>query len=161
MSNKITHRPLLKRGRKLKVPPQDCAEAIEALAADGWSQLGIAKRLGTSADTLRRWLDENPALQEAFNTGRENERHALHNMLYRQAMEAGNATAAMFLLKSRHGYREGDQSETANKVTINFQLPGAMSMEQFEAVKVIEQHGNADDRNESVSAARAVVARRG
>jgi hypothetical protein len=45
----------------------------------------------------------------------------------------------MFLLKSRHGYREGDQSETANRVSITFALPSAMKAEEF---KVIE-HGAA------------------
>ncbi len=122
-------------GRLKKNPPRDAAARVEALAADGFSVLGIAKRLGTSADTFRRWLEETPALQNALDNGRENERYALHNMLYRQAMEKGNTIAAMFLLKARHGYREGDQSETGNKVQINFQMPGALSMEEFRLLR--------------------------
>ncbi|MCY1310270.1 hypothetical protein D9M69_600390 [compost metagenome] len=46
-------------------------------------------------------------------------------------VKGGNVTAAIFLLKARHGYREGDQSEIANKVSINFQLPGALRLEDF------------------------------
>jgi hypothetical protein len=45
----------------------------------------------------------------------------------------------MFLLKARHGYREGDQQEQANKVSVTFNLPGAMTAEQY---KVIEQVAN-------------------
>jgi hypothetical protein len=104
---------------------------IEACAADGFSVLGVAKMLGTSADTLRRWLAEYPDLKEAFDQGREAERYALHNKLFRAALEEGNTTAAIFLLKSKHGYREGDQGETANRVSITFQLPGAMPLEAF------------------------------
>jgi transposase len=58
MTRKIADRPLDIAGRRPKQPPRDAAEKIEALAEEGWSELGIAKRLGTSADTLRRWLEE-------------------------------------------------------------------------------------------------------
>lgn len=151
MTGKITHRPLVKAGRKPKEPPRDAAARIEALAADGFSKLGIAKKLATSVDTFNRWLDEQVTLQEAFDNGRENERWALHNMLYRQAMEKGNATAAMFLLKARHGYREGDQAETGNRVQINFQLPGAVSMDEFTKLTKVIEHGKPNDRIEPVS----------
>jgi hypothetical protein len=145
MTKKIIDRELIKAGRKLKEPPKDCVALIEQLAADGWSVLGIAKRLGTSADTFRRWLDEDDQLQEALNSGRENERWQLHNMLFKQATEKGNPTAAMFLLKARHGYREGDQSETSNRVTINFALPGAISMDEFSKLTKVIEHGSSND----------------
>lgn len=48
-----------------------------------------------------------------------------------RAAQKGIVIAAMFLLKARHGYREGDQGETANRVSITFALPGAMKPEQF------------------------------
>lgn len=158
MTKAITHRPLLQSGRRLKQPPSDAAERIEAYVSDGFSLLGVAKRLGTSPDVLRRWFEEYPELLMAFESGRENERHALHNLCYRKAME-GNVVAAFFLLKCKHGYREGDQSEGGNKVQINFQLPGAMSMDDFKT-KVIE-NGKPNDRDEPVSAQRIVVARGG
>lgn len=115
------------------------AKAIYACAAGGFSVVGVAQALGTSKDTLGRWLDEYPELKEAFDQGREQERYMLHNKLYRLAMEQDNASAAMFLLKARHGYREGDQGETANRVSINFTLPGALPMEQFAAIDVTPQ----------------------
>lgn len=143
MTEKITHRPLAKAGRKPKAPPRDAAARIEALAADGFSKLGVAKQLGTSVDTLNRWLDEQPELQTAFDNGREAERWALHNMLFKQAMEKGNTTAAIFLLKARHNYKEQDQSDIQNKVSITFNLPGAMSADEFEKGKLIDAHARA------------------
>lgn len=118
-------------GRPRKQPPTDAAERITALAADGFSVLGVARRMGVNQEVLARWFDEQPALKEAFDVGRENERYALHNMLYRLATEGGDKIAAMFLLKARHGYREGDQGEQANRVSINFSLPGALKPEAF------------------------------
>lgn len=123
-------------GRPRLHPPDDAAARIEACTADGFSQVGVARALGASTEIFRRWLDDDPTLREAFDRGRERERHALHNMLYRSAMEGGNPTAAMFLLKARHGYREGDQGEQGNRVQITFTLPGALKPDQF----VVESH---------------------
>ncbi|UZO97645.1 Hypothetical protein RMHFA_05589 [Roseomonas mucosa] len=61
--------------------------------------------------------------------GRDAEHNTLFNALFKAATEKGNATAAMFLLKARHGYREGDQSDIANRVSITFALPGAEKLE--------------------------------
>lgn len=117
-------------GRPRREPPPDAAMRVEKLAAEGWSMKGIAKTLGTDHETLRRMMDDDPALKQAFESGRERERQALHNALYVAAMN-GQIAAAMFLLKARHGYREGDQSDIANRVQITFALPGAMKPEQF------------------------------
>ena len=107
------------RGRRSKQPPSNCAVIIEEMSAKGYSLLGISKRLQTSPDTLRRWFAENPALQIALDSGREDESWTLHNMLFKQAIEKGNTTAAIFLLKSRHGYVDNDRSQLANKVSVN------------------------------------------
>jgi hypothetical protein len=103
----------LKPGRALKAPPSApvrsevppalryAVRRIEALAASGHSKVGIARGLNTSTNTLARWIDEQPALQEALARGRASELLALHNVLYRAATEKGNIVAAMFLLKAR------------------------------------------------------------
>lgn len=156
MTKPITDRPLMKAGRKPKEAPADAAERVMALAADGFSILGVAGQLGTTAEVLKRWFDQDPALKGAFDLGRERERYTLHNALFKAATEGGNMTAAMFLLKARHGYREGDQGESANRVSVNFQLPAAAWMADF---RVIE-HGKSDDRVELVSTARSLPARR-
>lgn len=125
-------KPPKRTGRPPKPIPENAAESIKALAADGFSIVGIAAKMGVDRVTFNKWLDAHPELQEAVDAGREQERHALHNMLYRDAMEKGNATAAMFLLKSRHGYREGAEVEKINRLSITFNLPGAMSMADFQ-----------------------------
>jgi transposase-like protein len=122
-----------------KNPPFKAAEEIETLAATGFSKVGIAAHFSISAGLLDRWLEQYERLQRAFDQGREKERHALHNSLYKAATDGKQIAAAMFLLKARHGYREGDQSESANKVTINFALPGAMTPEQFKLAKIVNR----------------------
>ena len=118
-------------GRPRKHPPPNAATRITELAADGFSVRGVAMKLGVSHEILNRWLAEHAALKEAFEVGREMERHTLHNALYRLATEQGDKIAAMFLLKARHGYREGGQGDQANRVSINFTLPGAMKPDAF------------------------------
>lgn len=131
MTAPITHRPLKKAGRKPTKPPADAAGQIRDLAADGFTVVGVAARMGISFRTFNRWLEDHEDLKDAFDQGREQERFNLHNLLYRQAMEKGNATAAMFLLKARHGYREGDQSAQGGGAQVTVVLPGAMSLQQF------------------------------
>ncbi len=116
-----------------KDAPENAAEEIGKLAATGFSKRGIASHFGVGLAVLQRWIDEDDTLQEAFNVGRDQERYSLHNALYRKAMN-GDSVAAMFLLKARHGYREGDQADQANKVSITFQLPGAMKMDEYKVI---------------------------
>lgn len=131
---KRVNRPYKKRGRVPKVAPASAAQRIEMLAATGHSLVGIARGLNTSKDVLSRWLDDDPTLAEALARGREAERFALHDVLFRAA-KRGNIVAAMFLLKARHGYREGDQTDAANRVTINFTLPAPLKPEQFRTIE--------------------------
>jgi len=132
---KRVNRPHRKTGRKRKSAPATVTThtLVEALAADGRNVVGVAKALSTSKDRLRQWMDEDPTLLEAFERGREAERFNLHNGLFRAAQK-GNVIAAMFLLKTRHGYREGDQSDTANRVSITFTLPSALKPEDFKVI---------------------------
>lgn len=144
-----------KPGRPLKLPPEDAGKRIEVLAAGGFGLLGVARAFGTTRETLHRWFDEDPMLKESFERGRELERQVLHNLLVKQAKK-GNVVAAFFLLKTRHGYREGDQTDSGNRLQITFSLPGAMSMEDF---KVITTHATTDDRDKPVSKPRPPFAR--
>lgn len=135
-------------GRSRKLPPADAAELIEAHAADGWSLVGIAMKLGTSAEILRRWCDNDAALAAALSRGRERERHALHNKLFRTAMEEDSrdsVIAAMFLLKARHGYKEGvDPIDSGARVAVNIVLPGARPLSDF--IEVKNADGSDSDR---------------
>ena len=132
------------RGRPRKNPPADAAVRIENAAARGASVIGIARSLRIGKTTLARWLDESPDLREAIERGRERERAALHDVLFKAATKGGNIIAAAMLLKMRHGYREGDQGEQGNRVAIVFNLPGAMTREEWEKAKVIPHDDSAN-----------------
>lgn len=106
--------------------------------------------LGAHVETLNKWLDESPELKEAFEQGRETERATLHNVLYDCAVGGqgkDSLIAAMFLLKARHGYREGEQATEANRVSVTFNIPAALPMDQF---TVIENEPN--PRTQRISA---------
>jgi hypothetical protein len=120
-------------------PPANAAARIEELAATGWSVVGIARVLGTTQPVLSRWLSESAALAEAFARGRERERYALHNKVFRAAMD-GNVVAAFFLLKCRHGYREGAEVEHVHDVRLSFTLP-APAADVAEYRKLIDVAG--------------------
>lgn len=133
MTAPILHRPLMKAGRKRSKPPADAHEQIAELAADGWSIIGIAHRMGVDRNTFRQWMERDPSLKDAIDLGREQEHHVLYNALYRAATEKGNITAALAILNARHGWRS-DQSDTGNRVNVTIALPGAMSLQQFTAI---------------------------
>lgn len=143
--------------RPRKPIPANAAKLIEEAAANGADVRGIAYCVGINKDTFQRWLTECPELRAAYERGRERERAVLHNSLYRAATEQGNVIAAMFLLKARHGYREGDQGESGNRVSITFSLPGALNLNDYRKAVVVD----ATDPDKSVPAARAAIARRG
>jgi hypothetical protein len=134
MTKPVTWRPLKRAGRKPTKPPANAADRIRALSSDGFSVVGVAAGMGIAHATLYSWFEAHPELKAAFDEGREAERHTLHNKLYRLAVEGGHASAAMFLLKSRHGYREGDQNDQGGRVNVTIALPGAMSLQQFTSI---------------------------
>lgn len=119
-------------GRSPKPPPADAAERIEQLAAEGRPVVGVAVSMRTSRRVLRRWMAEHPELADAFDRGRERERHELHQILVNNARDGAKPNInAMFILKCRHGYKEGDPGEQAQRISVTFNLPGAMSREDF------------------------------
>lgn len=125
-------------GRPRKQAPPDALEVITQATARGASKRGVAMALGCDIETLSRWLQESDELKEAFEHGREKERQTLHDVLYDCAVSGqgkDSLIAAMFLLKARHGYREGDQAAEANRVSINFQMPGALPLAQFQVIE--------------------------
>lgn len=127
-------------GRPRKAPPTDAVQRIQAAAADGFTIPGVAMTLGVNPDVLKRWMDEHDELKQAFAFGREMERRTLHNVLYRAATEGSgkdSLIAAMFLLKARHGYKEGEPvGEQNSRVQIDIKLPGALPPAAY--VEVIE-----------------------
>jgi len=123
----------MKAGRKATTAPAGAAETVRALAADGWSVIGIAHRLGVDPKTFNNWLEIDPKLKDAIALGREEEHHVLFNVLYRAATEKGNITAALGILNARHCWRT-DQSDQVNRVSVTIALPGAMTLQQFTSI---------------------------
>jgi hypothetical protein len=113
------------------------ASQIITLASTGCSKRGIARHFKVNEHTMNRWFEEDAVLQEAFMQGRESERQTLHNVLYTLAVEDKDKVSAMFLLKARHGYREGDQAEQSNRVSVTFNLPGAMTADQYKVIEAV------------------------
>lgn len=110
------------------MPPKNAADVIREAASTGASVVGIRHLLKCSYEVFNRWLKEFPELQEALDQGREAERRTLHNVLFETAVHGegrDKIIAAMFLLKARHGYIEGEQPQQASRVQINFAIPGA------------------------------------
>ena len=120
-----------------KKPPQGCAAETRALAATGNSIRGIAAYFGVDVATFNRSMDENPELAESFANGRDHERQTLHNMLYRKAIDKQDTVCALFLLKCRHQYFENDRSDQSNRVQVVFNLPGAMTPEQYKTIEAV------------------------
>ena len=129
----LVHTPQPRIGRPPKRPPADAMERIRQLSAEGHSTVAIAQQLGVGRKTLDKWRTEFPELDEAYREGVDRERFTLHSKLVEKA-KAGNIVAAMFLLKARHGYREGDQADHSGRVNVTIALPGAMTLQQFTAL---------------------------
>jgi hypothetical protein len=118
-----------------KHPPANAPAETEKLAAQGFSLIGLAKHFAVSKDTLKRWLEEDGDLREAFERGREVERQALHAAVYRSAMEGKPANVnAFFLLKTRFQYVEADPRSVNVNVGVN-----------VAPVMVVKDHGTDEE----------------
>lgn len=118
-----------------KHPPQGAAEVIKEMASHGYSLTGVAAHFKVVRSTVKRWFEENESLEEAFEQGKEVERQALHALIVRDAVGGKPANAnAMFLLKTKHSYREFDSPATKIDVAVN-QHP----------VLVIRDHGSDEE----------------
>ncbi len=105
---------------------------IEDLTGRGCSLTTIAKVLRMSRDTLREVRMRQPEVEEAYQRGLATEHDALTSNLRRLADE-GNVVANLFLLKARHGYREGEPLEV--NVAVNtggvLVVPADISVEDY------------------------------
>jgi hypothetical protein len=119
----------------LTAPPPEAAEVVFELCSRGVCDISVAKALGTSNTVYARWREAYPEIEEARRQGRAVEHDALFDVLFQAAVVEKNLTAAMFLLKARHGYREQgpDFTQVENKVSVTFELPGALKPDVYEA----------------------------
>lgn len=108
---------------------------IEELTGRGCSLTTVARVLRMSRDTLREVRMRQPEVEEAYQRGLAIEHDALTSNL-RTLADSGNVVANLFLLKSRHGYREGEPLEV--NVAVNagvLVVPAEMTVEEYLARK--------------------------
>ena len=118
-----------------KHPPVGAVEDIRRLAAEGYSQLGIAAFFNVSRECFKRWIEEDAELEEAYELGKETERQALHAMIVASARANKPANVnAFFLLKARHGYVEADQK--SGKVNVDIAINNVL---------VVRDHGSDEE----------------
>jgi hypothetical protein len=113
-------------------------QAIEKLATNGHADVTIAKALRMDRETFRHLRRRDPRVEEALVRGRSQLEDALVHTLLRRAMnpkDPAGAASAMFLLKSRCGYREGHVAPTAGLAVaaenVQIVMPPSLSAEQF------------------------------
>lgn len=138
-----------KEVRTMTKLPKGALENVKRWASESASKGAIARRLGMDHKTFRVLMEQNPDLKAAYDEGIEAEHHELVSALKRQMHNS--PVPAIFLLKTRHGYREGDQTELGNRVSVTFNLPGAMPLDAFKRGTVIEHNadGYGDDRDDT------------
>jgi len=113
-------------------------QTIEKLATNGHADATIAKALRMDRSTFRHLRRRDSQVEEALVRGRSQLEDALVHTLLRRAMnpkDPAGAASAMFLLKSRCGYREGHVAPTAGlsvaAENVQIVMPPSLSAEQF------------------------------
>lgn len=115
-------------------------QAVARAILDHHPRSHIAKALGITVKTLRRLVDDDPALTDAADAAKDQEEAELRDALMASARK-GDTVAALFLLKSRHGYRDRDDGKKAAE---GFQggvlvVPGPMRDADFDAMVFKQQ----------------------
>ncbi len=112
---------------------------IEELSGRGCHLTTIARALRMSKDALQACRARQPEVEEAYQRGLAIEHDALTGNL-RKLADEGNVVANLFLLKTRHGYREGEPLEV--NVSVNaggvLVVPADMTVEEYIARKAAE-----------------------
>jgi hypothetical protein len=119
-------------GAPRKNPPAFAADTIKMLAGLGYEPLGIADYMEVHISLFEDWLKSDPKLSYALSVGREIERQTLHQIVLEAAknnLPANNN--ARFLLRTKHGYIEADESKN---LSVNVTTP--------QNVLVICDHGD-------------------
>jgi len=108
---------------------------IEKWASFGCSEKSIARHVGVSHSTWIRVKKRDEKAVEALERGRAIEHDALVGSLFKTAIERKGkeaVTAAIFLLKTRHGYIDHQKiAAPQNKVEVTFQLPKPFTEEKY------------------------------
>ena len=119
---------------RINLRPEDY-ELVEQLAAWGASINTIAKRCDVSYGSMRNILARDKKAKEAFDNGRGHMESQVKNVLLKAALDPDHkqqVTAAIVVLKMFYHYTDQPvQQAPENKVEITFQLPAALSAEEY------------------------------
>jgi hypothetical protein len=77
--------------------------AVSQAILDHYPRNEIARALGITVRTLKRLINDDPSLTDAADAAKDQEEAELRDCLMEMARK-GDTVAALFLLKSRHGY---------------------------------------------------------
>jgi hypothetical protein len=124
-------------------------QAVSQAILDHYPGSEIARALGIAVRTLRRLIDEDPELTDAADSAKDQEEAELRDALMAMARQ-GSEVAALFLLKSRHGYIDRpDPKVNANEGFRGGVLLAPMAMDEadFDAM-VFKQQAQYRERRE-------------
>ena len=107
---------------------------ISAMAARGFRERDIARRLGMAPDTWRRVRDRDPQALEAFEAGRSELHDELISKLLEKARE-GQVACLIFSLKILFGYRENQPIEVEHTHNVRIELPAALTPMGYERLQ--------------------------
>ncbi len=112
---------MAKRGRPaIEITDQAIAQ-IEDMAGKGYTLHQCAVMLDISDSTLDRWL-VHPRIKRAYERGRLMAMDRVAGALFNLACE-GDVVAAIFYLKSQHGWTDKPQPEVETGSQVVFYIP--------------------------------------
>jgi hypothetical protein len=104
---------------------------IKRTAARGASMGVVAAALGIAKSTLQKTMARDEAVLLAWEGGKAVD-EAHHLGVLNKAANKGYAAASMFLLKTRHGYRETDDAQQGNVTNLQIvSLPAPMTPQAY------------------------------
>lgn len=117
--------------------PHGARDHLERMAENGMlSELRAATALGMPLKEFRRVIADHPPSKKIWQDALDVERDQLLDALYQRAV-GGDTRAAQTLLAVRHGLSEKGADGRSGAVTVNFNLPAAMSAKDYlEAITV-------------------------
>ena len=119
--------------------PRGARSHLESMASHGLlSESAAAVALGMPLDQFRRVIREHGPSREVWEVALAVERDALLGALYDRAVD-GDTSAARTLLATRHGMSEKAPAGGGERVSISFNLPAAMTPEQYAKMVSVSQ----------------------
>lgn len=129
MSTALTLRTGRGKTARVTIAPAGLA-LIERLAGEGQDGRTIAKRLGIAYAVLTKLRKAAPDVADAFESGHAVLADEITHTLLAHARK-GNVVAAIFLAKTRLGWRETGPADNSTKVAVQINLPGAMDVKSY------------------------------